>query len=71
MTLTGYGVFAIVGNWASFFLCGWAGKLFDKFWLLCGGFFERLGNVLACEGLAFLDKSYFSNTFFFESIDLP
>ena len=53
MTLTGYGVCAIVGNWASFFLCGWAGKLFDKFWFLCGGLFERLGNVLASEGLAF------------------
>jgi len=64
MTLTGYGVFAIVGNWASFFLCGWAGKLFDKFWLFWRWVFERLGNVLDSDGLAFLVKSYFSILFF-------
>jgi len=38
MTLTGYGVCAIVGNWAFSFLCGRAGKLFDKFGLLAVGF---------------------------------
>ncbi|RLD40737.1 MAG: hypothetical protein DRI89_11355 [Bacteroidetes bacterium] len=33
--------------------------------------FEQLGNVLACEGLAFLVKSYLSTIIFFESIELP
>ncbi len=57
MTLTGYGVFAIVGNWASLFLCGRAGELFGKFWLFLRWVFERLGNVLDSKGLAFLVKS--------------
>ncbi len=39
MQLTGYGVCAIVSNWALFFLCGGVGELFDKFghlrWSFC------------------------------------
>ncbi len=53
MTLTGYGVFAIVGNWASFFLCGRAGELFGKFWLLAVGFSSDLAMCLTAKGWHF------------------
>ncbi|RLD39168.1 MAG: hypothetical protein DRI89_13760, partial [Bacteroidetes bacterium] len=40
------------------FLIGWGlAKLFGKFWLFWRLVFERLGNVLACKGLAFLVKA--------------
>ena len=56
MTLTGYGVCAIVGNWAfSFLFCsgGGAGKLFDKFWLLAVGFLSDLAMCLTATGWPF------------------
>jgi hypothetical protein len=47
------GIYHPVSNWAFFSVCGGAGKLFDRFWLV-RGLFERPGNVLACEGLDFI-----------------
>jgi len=53
MTLTGYGVCAIVGNWALFFLCDGAGELFDKFGLLAAGFLSDLAMCLTATGWPF------------------
>ncbi len=48
------------------FLYGWGlASSLTSFGFCCGGLFERLGNVLNSEGLAFLVKFSYSFLFFF------
>ncbi|RLD40436.1 MAG: hypothetical protein DRI89_12010 [Bacteroidetes bacterium] len=63
-------VIGAVGNWASFFLCGWAGKLFDKFWFCVVGFSSDLAMCLPAKGWHFKSNPI-SVIHFFKSIDLP